>query len=238
MKKTLLNCSITIGFSILFLLILWSAYGAAFGEKTEEEKAVDYIMKNIWEFEDDFFDMGYEVKLAYTEEDLGYDSETEPDEDNEKSKLGFRGDGILILTKNNQEFHFDAGFDYYKLHISDEDFLSIGKTSRNIFTILTKTQISYPLVVGLSKSDENGDFMFIAHNAYDENFINYYTGNDVFSKSDRSDRWIKKYYCAEELRGIYEECIALQDKLVRLHKAHVRQGISSLFNKFPPKINP
>lgn len=238
MKNVQVNCNLLIGLILLFVVLSLCAFGTVFGEKTEEEKAVDYIMKNIWEFEDAFSNMGYEVKLAYTEEDLGYDSETEPDEDNEKSKLGFRGDGILILTKNNQEFHFDAGFDYYKLHISDEDFLSIGKTSRNIFTKLRKTQISYPLVVGLSKSDENGDFMFIAHNAYDVNFINYYTGNDVFSKSDRSDRWIKKYYSAEELRGIYEECIALQDKLVELHKAHVRQRIASLFNKFPPEINP
>lgn len=234
MKKTVLNCNIIIGFTILFLLIFLSIYNGSFREKTEEEKAVDYIIENISEFEDDFANMGYEVKLAYTEEDLGYDEEAEDDEDGEQTKLGFRGDGILILCKNNQEFHFDAGFDYYKLHISDEDFLSISKTSRNIFTILTKTQSLYPFVVGLRKSDENGDFMFIAHNAYDVNFINYYTGNDVFSKSDRSDRWIKTYYSDEELRGIYEECIALQDKLVELHRAHIWQRVTSFFNSALP----
>ena len=233
MKKSLLNRNIIISLTIFFLLILWGIYNGASKEKKEEEKAVDYIMDNISEFDDDFADMGYDVKLAYTEDDLACDSETETAEDSKQAKLGYRGDGILILYDNNQEFHFDIGFDYYELHISDEDFLSIAKTSRNIFTILTKTYNLYPFVVGLRKSDENGNFRFIAHNAYDVNFTNYYTGNDVFSKTSKADRWIKEYYSAEDLQGIYKECIALQNKLVELYRVHNWQRITSFFRSIP-----
>jgi len=221
MKNTL-NCNIVIGLAILFLLILWNIYNGTFREKTEEEKAVDYIMDNISEFEDDFADMGYEVKLAYTEGDLIDDSETEPDGSSEKTKLGFRGDGILILHKNNQEFHFDIGFDYYKLQLEHEDFLHLSKCkSGDILTLNTGGSKTYPVNVCLMKSKENGDFRFIMHNNYDINFIVF--GKDFMGKETRADRCIKEYYSAEELRSIYEDCIALQDKLVELYKEHIGQ---------------
>lgn len=196
----------------------------------QEEMSVRYIIRNIEEFEDDFAQMGFTAKIAYTWDDVDLGDYPEA----RQRKLGYRENGILVLRNENCEYRFDIGFDRLAISIDKNRAMVMSKNTNDELLDLKVRKSQAPVYVSFKYSDEFGNSGGGGCD-YNTDFIEYYEGDGYTVAQDKE---IKKYISAEELRGIYEECIALQDKLVELHKEHVRQRIASLFNKFPPEINP
>lgn len=199
MKQILKNSFKTI--SILFLACFFIGisvrvyiYHSAHTTPKEEE-AVDYIIENIYAFQNDFKAIGYDVHI-----------------------ISAPNGEILVLSDSNREYKFDVGFDCFKGRTDSGAELLISKNFKEKVLKSKSLLPDYYVNVSLHNEEIEKRFGRSLHNDYELNFVNYFvrTGDDEYS----DDKIIKEYISVEELCKIYGECIDLQDKLVALYEEH------------------
>ncbi len=219
-KKICLGCGLGCGTILLLLIMGFLLLNLLVSMPPDihiETEAVSYIIEHMDEFKDEFREIGYEARVAYT---LGERNKQYHSVDTKlQEKMGYQGRGILILEKENEEYVFDIGFDYCNL--SREDYkLHIGKEYYHKDEVLKSKGVTsaYPVHVSVSNDAILKRFGAAARNDYNIDF----TKPDkigMHGAEMKYDYQIKKHISAEELREIYERCIGLQEKLVELYKA-------------------
>ena len=217
-KKICLGCGLGCGTALLLFLIgfftlvfIWNRVALV----PVERNAVGYIIEHVDEFKSEINAMGYEVRVAYTLEDV-WEESFEKGGLNKKEKLGYNDRGVLLLSNDKEEYRFDVGFERCDIWIDNGVEVIMGKMSENDVLGTQRLRYWYPVFVRLSGSAVDQNSIFWSANYYNTDFTQF---AERFGAEGIRDKQIKEHISAEELRAIYERCIGLQEKLVELYKA-------------------
>lgn len=182
-----------------------------------ESRAVGYIIGHVEEFKDEFSEMGFEARVAYTLGDRK--KKYNPADIGLQEKMGHQGRGILILENEKEEYVFDVGFDYCNIRLDEFTKVLMSKNPEKKVLGLKKGIFDYyPIHVSLYGQKIAAMYSVAPKNNYNVDFTEF---DITYGRERLFDEQIKLHISAEELREIYERCIDLQEKLVELYEARM-----------------
>ena len=213
MKKTkYLRYGLGVIFLIVFVVGLVFV-SIALNKEPVERESIDYIIENVELFEDDIGKMGYQVRVAYTLDDIWEERYDEyPTLYDKDQKLGYSGRGILVIYKELEEYYFDTGFEECKIKIDMDTVIELKNNSSDKPIDLEKTKNNYPITVHVRNDELYYTNLF---NSYTIDFIEF---QERFRDESIYDLEIKKYITTQELQELFVECMSLQTQLVKLYE--------------------